>query len=97
MSETIGEIAVATAFLIAGSLILTNLSTLTNFDQSSGLKLHSWFKKTLGAESKWNREIYSVGTTSGHKRSRVGFIVVGVLCLLAGFVSLSLVLAGYIR
>jgi hypothetical protein len=97
MSEQVVDIAVATLFLIVGSIILANLDALTHFDQSSGLKMHSWFKKKLGAESIWNREVYSVGTPSGRKRSRLGFAAVGILCLLAGFVSLCLSLMRYIR
>jgi len=97
MSEETVDIAIATLFLIVGTIILTNLDALTNFDQSSGLKMHSWFKKKLGAESIWNREVYSVGTPSGHKRSKIGFVAVGIVCLLAGFVSLCLSLRQYIR
>ena len=97
MNEQAVDIAIATLFLIVGSIILTNLDALTHLDQSSGLKMHSWFKKKLGAESAWNREIYSVGTPSGHKRSKVGFAAAGILCLLAGFVSLCLALVSYIR
>jgi hypothetical protein len=91
------DIAIATVFLFVGSIILTNLDALAHMDQSSGLKVHSWFKQRLGAASTWNREIYSVGTPSGHKRSKVGFAIAGVLCLLAGFVSLGLFLMRYIR
>lgn len=97
MTEQAVDIGIATLFLIVGAIILTNLEALTHLDQSSGLKIHSWFKKKLGAESIWNREVYSVGTPSGHKRSKAGFVAVGILCLLAGFVSLSLSLMRYIR
>ncbi len=97
MSELAVDFGLATLFLIVGSIILTNLDALAHFDQSSGLKMHSWFKKKLGAESTWNREVYSVGTPSGRKRSKVTFTAVGILCLLAGFVSLSLFLMRYIR
>jgi hypothetical protein len=97
MREQAVDFAIATLFLTVGTIILTNLDALTHFDQSSGLKMHSWFKKKLGAESTWNREVYSVGTPSGHKRSKVAFIAVEILCLLAGFVSLSLSLMRYIH
>ncbi|MHB8609431.1 MAG: hypothetical protein ACYDCG_14115 [Candidatus Acidiferrales bacterium] len=97
MSEQAVDISIATLFLIVGSIILTNIDALTRFDQSSGLKMHSWFKKKLGTESIWNRKLYSVGTPSGHKKSKVAFTTVGILCLLAGFVSLSLSLMRYLR
>jgi len=97
MSEHAVDFAIATLFLAVGSIILTNLDGLTHFDQVSGLKMHSSFKKKLGAESTWNRELYSVGTPSGYKRSKAGFIAAGILCLLAGFVSLGIFLMRYIR
>jgi hypothetical protein len=97
MSEQTIDIAIATLFLIVGSVVLTNLDALTNFDQSSGQKMHSWFKKKLGPESMWNREVYSVGTPSGHKRSKLGFAAMGILSLFVGFVSLCLSLMRYVR
>jgi hypothetical protein len=97
MTEQAIDFVIATLFLIVGSIILANLDALTHFDQNSGLKMHSWFKKKLGAESAWNREVYSVGTPSGHKRSKAAFTAVGIFCLLAGFVSLSLSRIRYIR
>lgn len=97
MSEHAVDFVIATLFLVVGSVVLTNLDALTHFDQSSGLKMHSWFKKKLGAESTWNREVYSVGTPSGHKRSRVEFAAVGILCLLAGFISLCISLMRCVR
>jgi hypothetical protein len=69
-TEQAVDVGIATLFLVFGSIILTNLEALTHFEQSAGLKMHSWFKKKLGAESIWNREVYSVGTPSGHKRSK---------------------------
>ena len=93
MTERAVDTAIATGFLMVGSIILTNLDALTHFDQSSGLKMHSWFKKKLGAESLWNREVYSDASASGHKR----FAAVGIVCLLAGLIWLCLSLLRYIR
>ena len=93
MTEGAVDIGIATGFLMVGSIILTNLDALTHFDQSSGLKMHSWFKKKLGAESLWNREVYSDATASGHKR----FAAVGIVCLLAGLIWVCLSLMRYIR
>jgi len=97
MSAQAVDFAIATLFLIVGSIILTNLDALTQFDQSSGLKMHSWLKEKLGADSIWNREVYSVGTPSGYKRSKVGFVAAGIVCLLVGLVSLCLSLRQHIR
>jgi hypothetical protein len=96
-SAQLADATIAAAFLFVGVLILMNLDALTEFDQRSGLRMHSWFKRKLGPDSTWNREIYSVGTPSGHKKSRVGFTAVGVLCVLAGFILFSLVLMSYLR
>jgi hypothetical protein len=93
MTERAVDIGIATGILMVGSIILTHLEAQTRFDQSSGLKMHSWFKKKLGAESLWNREVYSDATASGHKR----FAAVGIVCLLAGLIWLCLSLMRYIR
>ena len=93
MTERAVDIGIATGFLMVGSIILTNLDAQTHFDQSSGLKMHSGFKKKLGAESLWNREVYSDATASGHKR----YAAVGIVCLLAGLIWLCLLLMRYIR
>jgi hypothetical protein len=47
MTEQAVDIGITTLFLIVGSIILNNLDALTHFDQSSGLKMHSWFKRSL--------------------------------------------------
>ena len=93
MTERAVDIGIATGILMVGSIILTNLEAQTRFDQSSGLKMHSGFKKKLGAESLWNREVYSDATASGHKR----YAAVGIVCLLAGLIWLCLLLMRYIR
>jgi hypothetical protein len=97
MTEQSVDIGMATLFLIVGSIILTNLDALTHFDQSPGLKMHSWLKKKLGAESIWNREVYSGGTSSGYKRWKVAFAAVRAFCLLVVFVPLFLSLVRHIR
>jgi hypothetical protein len=89
MSEKIVDLVVATVFLTAGSAIFLNLDALAELDQRSGLRSHNWFKKRLGAESFLNREIYSVGTPSGHRKSKIGIGIAGVLCLISGVVALS--------
>jgi hypothetical protein len=89
MSEQTADLVVATVFLMAGSAIFLNLDALAEFDQRSGLRSHNWFKKRLGAGSFWNREIYSVGTPSGHRKSKIGFGIAGVAFFISGIVALS--------
>ncbi len=97
MSAQLTDASIAAAFLLVGVLILMNRDVLTEFDQRSGVRMHSWFKRKLGPDSMWNREIYSVGTMTGHKRSKVAFTIVGVLCLSTGFISFVLALTRYLR
>ncbi len=97
MSDRTAELAMATLFLIAGAVILLNIEPLARFDQRSGMKTHNWFKQRLGAGSVWNKEIYSVGTPSGLRKSKLGFGIAGTVCLAAGIVSLGFWLARYIR
>jgi hypothetical protein len=97
MSEQTTELVVATIFLIAGSSIFVNLDLLVKFDQRSGLRLHNWFRKRLGANSIWNREIYSAETPSGYRKSKIGFCIAAVVCLISGMVGLSLWVIRYFR
>src|SRR5260370_13712161 len=48
MSEVARNLLSGTIFLSVGVLILQNLEAIARFDQSTGVKLHSWFKKTGG-------------------------------------------------
>jgi hypothetical protein len=89
MSEQARNLAWGIIYLMAGAAILKNLDTLATFDQRSGVKLNSWFKRKLG-DSFLNREIYSVGTPSGLWRSKIGLRIAGVICLLAGLFLVSL-------
>ena len=93
MSEAASNLLSGTIFLSVGVLILQNLEAIARLDQSSGVKLHSWFKKKLG-DSVLNREIYAVGTPSGLRKSKIGLHGAGIFCIVVGllFVSLGLVL-----
>jgi hypothetical protein len=95
MTEQTADLVVATVFLMAGSAIFLNLDALVKFDQRSGLRSHNWFKKRLGADSFWNREIYSVGTPSGHRKSKIGFGIAGIACLISGIIALSFWIVRY--
>src|SRR5260370_33749015 len=80
MSEVARNLLSGTIFLSVGVLILQNLEAIARFDQSTGVKLHSWFKKKLG-DSVLNRKIYSVGTPSGLLKWRIELLGAGVFCL----------------
>jgi hypothetical protein len=95
MSEQTADLVVATVFLMAGSVIFLNLDALAEFDQRSGLRTNNWFKRRLGASSLWNREIYSVGTPSGHRKSKIGFSIAGAACFVSGIIALSLWIIQY--
>jgi|ERR1700676_1212538 len=92
MSDAAIELLSGTILLSVGVLILQNLETIARFDQSSGVKVHSWFKRKLG-DSVLNREIYSVGAPSGFRKSRIGLRGAGVFSIVVGtlFISLGLV------
>jgi hypothetical protein len=94
MSEAASNLLAGTIFLSVGVLILQNLETIARFDQSNGVKLHSWFKKKLG-DSVLNREIYSVGTPSGLRKSRIVLRSAGVFCLVGGLLFISVGLLRY--
>jgi hypothetical protein len=97
MSEQTADLVVATVFLMAGSVIFLNLDALAEFDQRSGLRTNNWLKKWLGASSFWNREIYSVGTPSGHRKSKIGFGIAGGACLISGIIALGFWIIQYFR
>jgi len=94
MSELLTNFLLGTLFLTAGALILQNLDALARFDQHSGSRLSDWFKKKLG-NSGLNRELWSVGTPSGFRSSKVGLRVAGVIYLLFGAVLVCLSLRSH--
>ena len=93
MSEPLSYFLQGTLCMAIGALILQNLDALVRFDQHSGIKLKAWFKKQLG-NSALNRELWSVGTPSGFRSSRVVFRIVGVLSLVGGTALMALSLRG---
>ena len=90
ISEMTDRFALPTAFVIGGVLILQNLDALASFDQHSGVRLHSWFKRKLGADSMLNREIYSVGTPSGLHRSKAVLRVCAIFSVIFGLAMIVL-------
>jgi hypothetical protein len=94
MSEQSINFLSGTLTLAAGVLILQTLDALARFDQHSGGRLNDWFGKKLG-NSGLNRELWSVGTPSGFRSSKIGLRVAGVILLLAGTVLVGLSLGGH--
>jgi hypothetical protein len=66
-----------TLYLVAGALLLTYLDKIVEFDQKSGIKLKTFFRRKLG-DSFLNRELWSVGTPSSYRTSRIVFHLAGV-------------------
>lgn len=97
MSEQVGDFAWATLWVIAGSVILTNAEALAKFDLASNDKMRVWLKRRLGEDSVWNRKIFPVRATNRFRNSKIGFRIVGGVCLLAGFAGLSLALLSYLH
>ena len=93
MSVPLGYLLQGTLFMVVGVLILQNLDALVRFDQHSGIRLKAWLKKRL-SNATLNRELWSVGTPSGFRSSRIVFRIVGVLSLVGGAVLASLSVRG---
>src|SRR5215472_4471957 len=85
-----------TLYLATGTLLLLNLDRVVQFDQNSGVKLKAWFTRKLG-NSTLNRELWSVGTPSGFRSSRLAFRIVGVILLIVGLARVFLSLRSYLR
>ena len=85
MSEPLGQFLHGIFWIAVGAIVLQNLDALVRFDQRSGIKLKAWFKGRLG-NSTLNRELWSVGTPSGFRSSRIAFRIVGALSILGGTV-----------
>lgn len=61
-----------TLYLVAGAFLLTYLDKIVQFDQNSGIKWKVFFHRKLG-DSPLNRELWSVGTPSAFRGSRIAF------------------------
>jgi len=83
-----------TVYLIAGALLLTYLDKIVEFDQSSGIKLKGFFRRKMG-DSSLNRELWSVGTPSGYRASRIAIRLAGVVLVVVGIAELLLTFWGY--
>jgi hypothetical protein len=92
-SSNLAVLLIAITCLLAGILLLVNLEMFARFDQASGLRAHQWFRKVLGSNSVLNRELYSVGTPSGFKRSLKVLRLVSFFLIGSGFLWFGLWLA----
>jgi hypothetical protein len=93
MSENLSNFLWGTVWLAAGALLLNNLDAIVRFDQHSGSRQKAWFKKKLG-NSVLNRELWSVGTPSGFRSSRIVFRVLGIIALTVGVALVGLSFRG---
>jgi hypothetical protein len=84
-----------TLYLVAGALLLTYLDKIVEFDQNSGIKLKAFFRRKLG-DSSLNRELWSAGTPSGYRASRIAFRIAGVVFVVVGIAKLLLTFRGYL-
>jgi len=94
MSERLGNFLWGAIFLVAGSITLLYLDAIVRLDQNSGIRLKSWFQKKLG-KSVLNRELWSVGTPSGFRSSRIAFQVSGVVFLVVRAVLVTVAASRY--
>ena len=78
-----------TLCVVAGAFLLTYLDKVVEFDQNSGIKVKTFFRRKLG-NSSLNRELWSVGTPSASRASRIAFRLAGATLLLVGVVELLL-------
>jgi hypothetical protein len=83
-----------TLFLVAGALLLVNLDRIVEFDQNSGVRLKHFFRRKLG-DSPLNREVWSVGTLSGFRSSRIAIRIVGVVLVIVGVAHVFLAFRRY--
>jgi len=89
MSETLGNLVWGGLFVATGAVILHNLEAIVDFDQNSGVRAKAWFNKRLG-KSVLNYELWSVGTKSGFRSSRIVFRMAALLFILYGTILIGL-------
>jgi hypothetical protein len=80
---------VGTLCVVVGAFLLTYLDKVVEFDQNSGIKLKAFLRRKLG-NSSVNRELWSVGSPSASRASRIAFRLVGAILLLVGVAELLL-------
>ena len=85
-----------TLYLVAGALLLTYLDKIVEFDRNSGIRLKAFFRRKLG-NSSLNRELWSVGTPSGSRTSRIAFRLVAVVLVVVGIAKLLLTFRVYLH
>lgn len=83
MNGAVTDLAEGVIAVAAGFAILLNLEAVAKLDQRHGLKFNTWLKKRLG-DSFLTRDIWSVGTRSGMRSSKIGMGFAGVILVVGG-------------
>ena len=91
MNEAVWELTLGIVAVTAGVAILLKLDALAKFDQRCGAKLNTRLRKRLG-DSWLTHDIYSAGTPSGLRKSRIGLGIAGVGLILGGLAISALAL-----
>jgi hypothetical protein len=82
-NDFISPLAWGVVCAAAGVTLLVKLEAAARLDQHCGIKWNSWLKSKLG-DSFLTRDLYSVGTPGGLRKSKIGLGVAGVMLLLLG-------------
>jgi hypothetical protein len=83
MTGAISDLVQSAIAILAGVSILLNLDFVMNFDQRWEVKVNAWLKKRLG-NSLLTRDIYSIGTPSGLRKSRICLRIAAIVLILSG-------------
>jgi hypothetical protein len=94
MSENLGNLLWGCLSVAAGAVMLHYLDAVVRFDQNSGMRMKALFNKRLG-KSVLNLELWSVGTETGFRSSKVVFRIVAYLAILFGMVLIGLAFRGH--
>jgi hypothetical protein len=89
VNEHLGNLFWGCLSVAAGALTLYNLDAVVRFDQNSGARVKTWLSKKPG-KPVLNRELWSGGSQTGFRSSRIVFRTVAVLAILFGVVLIGL-------
>ena len=97
MNGTVSNVIQGGFAILAGAAMLLNLEWIANFDQRCGVKVNAWLKKWLG-NSFLTRDVWSVGTQSGKRSSKICCGVAAAFLILCGLalVTVSLYMRFYV-
>ena len=88
MSENLYDLLWGTLSVATGIVLLQNLDGIARLDQRTGAIMNDSFENS--GNSFLNRELWSVGTPSGFRRSRIVLQIAGIISLLVGAVLVGL-------